>query len=156
MMKLTTHAILVLALPMFLWGCTNKPNAGTGSDPVPVDASRIEHPQDEHRQLTIHQEYNEVSKGIHLVLSFDVEESVFIGTLENVSEQLLDRVRVEIHLSNGVDLGPTTLVNLKPREKREINLSAGENSFRSWSIHAEAGSGEHSQKSEGEHGHSHN
>ena len=44
----------------------------------------------------------------------------FKGTVENTTEKVLERVRVEIHLSNGKELGPTKPGDLKPGEKREI------------------------------------
>ena len=58
---------------------------------------------------------------------------------------MLDRVRVEVHLSNGTELGPTTQVDLEAGEKRAVKLSAEGQTFESWSTHAEVG----------EHGHSH-
>jgi hypothetical protein len=114
------------------------------------------------KMMAIDEVYDEVRKGTHLVLVFDIEASEFVGTVENVSDQILDRVKVEVHLSNGTVLGPTTQVDLKPGEIREINLNAGENSFQTWSTHAEVGSGEHSHEvelehsHEGEHSHEHN
>ena len=34
--------------------------------------------------------------------------------MENTTNSILNRVRVEIHLSNGVELGPTTPVDMAP------------------------------------------
>jgi hypothetical protein len=99
--------------------------------------------------------YDEVNKGTHLILSFDPEAKAFKGTVENVSEELLSRVRVEVHLSNGTELGSTTQVDLEPGEKREVKLLAGDEEFESWSTHAEIGDSEHIHEGEGEHGHSH-
>ena len=76
---------------------------------------------------------------------------------------MLTRVRVEVHLSSGKELGPTVQADLEPGEKREVELMVGDEEFESWSTHAEVcegehsheGEGEHSHEGEGEHGHSH-
>ena len=61
---------------------------------------------------------------------------------------------VAVHLSNGIELGPTTPVDLKPSEKISVNLKATEKAFETWSTHAEVGSSEegHGEEGEGEHG----
>ena len=77
---------------------------------------------------------------------------------------MLTRVRVEIHLSSGKELGPTVAADLEPGEKREVELVVGTEDFETWSTHAEVGNSEHSHgegehshegEGEGEHGHSH-
>jgi len=87
------------------------------------------------------------------VLKYDSEASAFLGTVENVSNETLSRVRVEVHLSNGTELGPTTQVDLKPDEKREIELSVESDDFTTWSTHAEVGDSEHNHEGDGEHSH---
>lgn len=87
--------------------------------------------------------HDEVQNEIRLVLSFDSESSSFVGTVENVSEKTVPNVRVEIHLSNGTELGPTEPVDLAPGKKIEVKLSAVDQTFTWWKVHAEAGSSEH-------------
>lgn len=163
--------VLVMALlSMTILSCNNKQKENKAKEPATLESSRSEHPREAHgedvgeeagQELGIDQVYDEIRKGTHLVLTFDIEASAFVGTVENVSDQVLDRVRVEVHLSNGTELGPTTQIDLKPGESREINLNAGDNSFNTWSTHAEVGSGEHNHEGgdghshEGEHEHSH-
>ena len=45
--------------------------------------------------------------GARLVLGYDAASNSFEGTVENTTSGVLDRVRVEVHLSNGTELGPT-------------------------------------------------
>ena len=59
--------------------------------------------------------------------------------VENTTETTLTRVRVEVHLSNGIELGPTTPVNLAPGQISDINLPASSQPFTSWSAHPEVG-----------------
>ena len=47
--------------------------------------------------------------------------------------------RVEIHLSNGAELGLTTPVNVAPGQTIDIRLPAAGQSFETWSTHAEVG-----------------
>lgn len=103
--------------------------------------------------------YDVVKKGTHLVLSFDEENNAFIGTVENTTNKMIENVRVEVHLSNGIELGPTKPVDLEAGAETEVKLEASEKAFETWSTHAEVGNSEHSHEGgEGEHsyeGHSH-
>ena len=56
--------------------------------------------------------FDEVRAGARLVLSYDSTANAFIGTVENTTGYALSRVRVEVHLSNGAELGPTPPVDL--------------------------------------------
>ncbi len=87
--------------------------------------------------------HDEVRKGVRLILSFDKDSSSFIGTVENVTEKAISRVRVEVHLSNGKELGPTEPIDLAPGKKADVKLSAEGQSFNWWKAHAEAGTSEH-------------
>ena len=100
--------------------------------------------------------YDEVRAGTRLILSYDSAANAFTGTVENTTEATLSRVRVEVHLSNGTELGPTTPVDLAPGQAVDVTLEATKEPFTSWSAHPEVGggseSGEHSGDSEsGEH-----
>ena len=79
--------------------------------------------------------------GARLVLGYDAASNSFEGTVENTTSGVLDRVRVEVHLSNGTELGPTNPTDLAPGEALTINLLATEESFTGWTAHAEIGSG---------------
>ena len=88
---------------------------------------------------------------IHPVLrriSYDAEANAFTGTVENTTGATLERVRVEVHLSNGTELGPTTPTDLAPGQKVPVTLAATSEAFESWSAHPEVGGGDGS----GEHG----
>ncbi len=90
-------------------------------------------------QLTKSQTYDEVRNGCRLILRYDAATNAFTGTAQNVTNGTLSRVRVEVHLSNGIELGPTTPVNLAPDESADIFLRASTQSFETWSAHPEVG-----------------
>ena len=94
-------------------------------------------------QIGLDGTHDEVRKGVRLILSFDSESSYFVGTVENISENTVPEVRVEVHLSNGIELGPTEPVDLAPGKKIEVKLSAEDQTFTWWKAHAEADSSEH-------------
>ncbi len=102
-------------------------------------------------ELSLTDTYKEVRNGAHLSLSYDKDSNSFIGVVENRTSETLDRVRVEVHLSNGTELGPTKAVSLAPGEKSIVTLKATRKSFTTWSTHAEVGSNEH----QGENGEGH-
>ena len=95
--------------------------------------------------------FDEVRNGVRLVISYDAAANAFSGTIENTTDASIRQVRVEVHLSNGVELGPTPTVSLAPGETREVQLDANDQDFEGWSAHAETGSAEHSGEGEGEH-----
>lgn len=128
-----------------------------------MESARGEHARDAHGEgegeedetpLGQEEIYDVSRKGTHLVLAYDADAKAFKGTIENISEEILQRVRVEVHLSNGLELGPTIQADLAPGELREVELAVESGDFTSWSTHAEVGNSEHDY-GEGEHGHSH-
>ena len=82
--------------------------------------------------------YDEVRGGARLILVYDAAINSFIGTVENTTDAILQQVRVEVHLSNGLELGPTIPIDLGPGEQADVMLSV----FDSWTAHAEVGIGE--------------
>lgn len=94
-------------------------------------------------EYTLDRTFDSIRNGVRLRLSFDTQTYSFIGTVENTIERTLERVRVEVHLSNGIELGPTTPVDLKPGEKSAVKLTTSSGDFETWSAHPEVGRGEH-------------
>jgi hypothetical protein len=94
-------------------------------------------------KLTLNQTYDKVRNGVRLILTFDATSNSFNGTVENITDKTLKRVRVEVHLSNREELGPTTPVDLDPGEKRDVILTATNKKFYWWTAHPEVGTGEH-------------
>ncbi len=87
--------------------------------------------------------YDVIRGGVRLVMAYDAEDNAFSGTVENTTGQLLESVRVEVHLSNGIELGPTPPGDLGPGETRAVRLEAAGASFSGWTPHAEVGRNEH-------------
>lgn len=105
-------------------------------------------------KLKLSDTYDFVRNGSRTILKYDSVENQFYGTVENISGNSLSRVRVEIHLDNGIELGPTKAVNLGAGKKTNIVLKGSSKAFSSWSPHAEVGTGEGStggENSEGGH-----
>jgi len=76
-------------------------------------------------------------RGARLVLTFDPESNAFSGTVENATESSLCSVRVEVHLSNGVELGPTARKDLPAHQFTQVELSTGGEAFDTWTAHPE-------------------
>ena len=103
-------------------------------------------------ELALDEPYDNVRNGARLILAYDAQTNSFKGTVENTTNETLKQVRVEVHLSNGKELGPTTPGDLAPGEKREILLTATSTDFDRWTAHPEVGEGEHgSEGGRGEH-----
>ncbi len=109
------------------------------------------------QQFAKDETYDNVRNGARLILNYDASTSTFVGTVENTTNQTLSQVRVEVHLSNGTELGPTTPRDLAPGEKMDVTLDATGENFSTWGAHPEVGSGGGGESGEqgegsGEHG----
>jgi len=156
-----TLATIAVMLAIVISGCSN--DKGTSEhDSDTSSVSRGEHARDiggdaegeeSGTELALDETYDNVRNGARLILTYDAQSNSFNGTVENSTEKTLERVRVEVHLSNGTELGPTTPGDLKPGEKRNITLKATSTGFDGWSAHPEVGNEEHGgSEGEGEHG----
>ena len=95
------------------------------------------------QQFTKDQVYDHVRNGVRLKLAYDTTTNAFVGTVENTTNQIVFRVRVEVHLFNGIELGPTTSTDLAAGQKINVELNAAGQDFNKWSAHPEVGSSEH-------------
>ena len=122
-----TLVVIAVMLAAVISGCSNDEESGT--------------------ELALNENYDNVRNGARLMLAYDAQSDTFKGTVENTTDKTLKQVRVEVHLSNGTELGPTTPVDLAPGEKRVIELTATSKDFDGWTAHPEVGNyggnGEH-------------
>ena len=102
--------------------------------------------------LALDEIFDAVRSRARLILKYDAPSNSFKGTVENTTNGVLGRMRVEVHLSNGAELGPTTPTDMAPGEVVTINLPATPASFTGWTAHAEVGGGGEGSESGGEHG----
>ena len=87
--------------------------------------------------------YDHTRAGARLILSYDADADAFVGTVENTTADMLSQTRIEVHLSSGVELGPTTPEDLPPGGISKIALSADGEEFETWNAHPEVGRDEH-------------
>ncbi len=151
--------LIAIVLVSIICSCSNEPKRNMVKELETLESEKGEHARDvdgkgedeeDGTQFGLSDVYDVVKNGAHLVLSFDAESNSFIGTVENTTKEVLRKVRVEVHLSNGIELGPTISADLKPGEKIEVKLEASEKDFETWSTHAEVGSSEEGHGGEGE------
>ncbi len=103
------------------------------------------------KRISKNQTWDATRNGAHLILAYDAASQSFKGTVENASTKVLSQVRVEVHLSNGAELGPTRRIDLAPGKKISVELSAADQKFEWWTTHPEAGTEEnHGSEHEGE------
>ena len=103
------------------------------------------------QSLALDETFDTVRGGARLILHYDASSNAFKGTVENTTDGVLERVRVEVHLSNGTELGPTTPINMAAGEVVAIDLPATSASFTGWTAHAEVGIGGEGSESGEEH-----
>ena len=163
-----TLAVITVMLAVVISGCSDKgTSAKQDSDSSTAtqgehgregghdrdgDGHHGEEGEESRVELGLNDTYDKVRNGARLILSYDAQSNSFNGTVENTTDKTLKQVRVEVHLSNGKELGPTTPGDLGPGEKRAIKLAATSKDFDGWTAHPEVGIGEHgSVEGRGEH-----
>ena len=92
--------------------------------------------------LTLDETFDMVRAGARLIMSYDAAANAFVGTVVNTTDATLTRVRIEVHLSNGIELGPTTPTDLAPDEILDVVLPASTQPFDGWTPHADVGASE--------------
>ena len=112
------------------------------------------HVEESGTQYGLNDTYNVTKHGVKLVLKFDKKANAFIGYMLNTTNKAIARARVEVHLSNGTELGPTKPLTLEPKAKEVVTLKASKKTFKSWSTHVEVGNNEHNHNHEGGEDHS--
>ena len=121
---------------------------GEGRDRGEHAAGREQREGGEHRQrggeesgerMAKDEPWNGLRRGARLILAYDASTEAFTGTVENTTERILSDVRVEVHLSNGTELGPTRRTDLRPGQKMKVELSAIDEEFEWWTTHPEHG-----------------
>lgn len=75
--------------------------------------------------------------GVSLVLSLDLAANAFVGFVENTTPNRVCGVRVEVHVSTGVELGPTERTDLDPEERRAVRVQTSSEAFDAWTAHPE-------------------
>ena len=96
--------------------------------------------EESNTQYGVTDTYDESRAGARLVLAYVASANSFLGTVTNTTSSTLPRVRVEVHLSNGIELGPTTPVDLAPGATIDVVLPSSEAQFTTWGAHPEVGS----------------
>jgi hypothetical protein len=174
----TTLVAIAIMLAALISGCSSDRGTSEKQDSDSPTATRGEHDRDggehgregygEHdrdgdahhgaegeesgTELALNDTYDKVRNGARLTLAYDAQSNSFNGTVENTTDKTLKQVRVEVHLSNGKELGPTTPVDLDPGQRRDVKLKATNRDFDGWTAHPEVGIGEHgSGEGHGEH-----
>ncbi len=133
-LMLTLFAVVLTAV---ISGCSSDTGIGESHDEHEHDSGEAD--EESGTALALNETYDVVRKGARLVLAYDTGGNSFNGTVENTTSNTLTKVRVEVHLSNGIELGPTTPVNLTPGEKVDVTLPATNQAFDGWTPHAEVG-----------------
>lgn len=134
-------AIVVVLIGIVIIGCSKK-----NTPP------RSEDGEESGAELALNETYDRVRNGARLILTYDAQNNSFKGTVENTTDETLKQVRVEVHLSNGKELGPTPAADLAPAQKRDVQLIATSTNFNGWTAHPEVGEGEHGSDGEGKRG----
>ncbi len=141
-------ALTAAALVMLGTTCAIGSKAqATQADQTQTQGDEAEHTHGQEEEesgekLALTDTYDQMHNGVRLVLAYHNASSSFIGSVENVTDKTIKKVRVEVHLSTGVELEPTERQDLAPGEKSGIKIEAAGHVFEWWKAHAETGNSE--------------
>ena len=150
---------LAAAALVFAVGCSNdedghqsREGAGehSGRSGESGEGGGQQHSEEDGTQLTKAETYDHTRNGARLILAYSTGDNTFTGSVENTTNTTLTRVRIEVHLSNGIELGPTTPGDLGAGQSRQITLAASDEPFETWSAHPEVGQEEANHQSDRE------
>jgi len=133
--------LIIVVLAAVSSGCSSDTETDESQGEHGADSEDNEGSEESGDSLTLNDTYDTVRRGSRLIMNYDAQSNSFVGTVENTTSSTLQQVRVEVHLSNGVELGPTTPTDLAPGEKMDVTLSATTQEFTGWTPHAEVGLG---------------
>ena len=137
--------LLLLAVAVAVAGCGGEGEDGKSGAESGAGEGSGEGGEEAGTNLALDEIYDAVRKGARLTL-----ELGFDGTVENTTDATLENVRVEVHLSNGVELGPEVVGDLAPGEMVDVFVPVETpDAFDGWTPHAEIGAG---GEAGGEHG----
>ncbi len=160
--------LTVIMVAFMICGCPNDRESGPGEHVH--EGQSGEHDRDGHEhhgeageesgtELALDETYNATRNGAQLYLAYNKQSNSFEGWVKNNTRETLTQVRVDVHLSNGKEIGPTTPEDIAPGKQIDVKLAATSTDFTGWTAHPEVGSGEHGHEGHdhehGEHGHEH-
>ena len=131
--------VFTLALTSCAGGGESAEHSGGESGEHNGGSESREDGEESNTQLALGDTFDGVRAGARLVLQYDADANAFTGAVTNTTDATLKQVRVEVHLSNGTELGPTAPVDLEPGQSVDVNLPATDEAFDSWSAHPEVG-----------------
>ena len=151
--KVLTAVLAAVLAAAMMAGCTAMAGGGQRPDERPGQEGGGEHgPGGENgsengneggeeggTSLTPDETFDQVRKGVRLIMRYEAGQEAFVGMVKNTTRATLPQVRVEVHLSNGTELGPTTPQDLAAGKSRPVRLVAAGESFTGWTPHAEVG-----------------
>ena len=147
--KALTAVLAAVLTAAMMAGCTAMAGGGERPDERPGQEGGGEHgPGGENgsesgeeggTRLAPGETFVQVRKGVRLIMKYDAGQEAFVGVVKNTTSATLPQVRVEVHLSNGTELGPTTPQDLAAGKSRPVRLVAAGESFTGWTPHAEVG-----------------
>lgn len=129
--------VLVTALALVV-GCNGSP---TEPSHVEQGEGGAGEPGEGGTQYALNETARESRGGVDLEMRYSAGAAEFTGTVTNTTGATVRDVRVEIHLSNGVELGPTARRDLSAGEVASVRLDAAGQTFTWWSVHVELGAG---------------
>ena len=139
--RLLFHAMLLIVctavLALGVFGCSGSPTEPSEDHGPEGEGGE---PGESGTRYAVSDTASEVRGGVELTVDYDGTREVFTGTVRNTTTATVTQVRVEIHLSNGVELGPTPRTDLAAGETKSIELDARGQSISWFSVHVEIGS----------------
>ena len=134
--KVLATLLAGVLLVLLMVGCTGQIGSGESGEGAEAETGGEE---ESSTMLPPDATLDQTRAGARLLLDYDGTANTFIGTVANTTDGTLPRVRIEVHLDTGAELGPTTPVDVAPGNVIAVTLPATREAFAGWTAHAEVG-----------------
>lgn len=136
--------LLLLVCVLGFTACNN--NAGSKEDVESQAISENEESAwdlvDLEAQLLKTDVYDDTISGVHVMVKYMLDDKYFYGSLENVGDEHVVGLKLGMHLSNGMDLGPSHGADLEPGKAGSVVIDADIKEWEKWAVYVEIGDAE--------------
>lgn len=82
--------------------------------------------------------YDDTINGVHVIFKYmGDDDKYFFGSRMNLTDETIEGFQIGVHLSNGMDLGPTPVGDLLPGQEGSMMIDAEVAEWEKWAANVE-------------------
>ncbi len=113
-------------------GCNDEGGDNSGSSYENTSDGEVREGVDQSYKMAVSESFDEVINGAKITLNCDARVGGVVGTVQNKAAVAIEKVTIDISLSNGLKLETVTFENLQPGESKSVEILAENGLFNRW------------------------